>query len=59
MSLEMALFGHDAMSELSPLSGEERKLDFEAVSSAFRRSRFFENAVWAISYSLIAVASST
>ena len=31
--LDSTLFGHDAMSELSPLSGEERKLDFEAVRS--------------------------
>src|SRR6266446_503237 len=30
-----------------------------ASRSAFRRSRFFENAAWAISCSLIAVAAST
>ena len=29
----LALFGHGAMSDLSPLSGEERKLDFGAVRS--------------------------
>jgi hypothetical protein len=29
----LALFGHGPMSDLSPLSGEERKLDFGAVRS--------------------------
>jgi uncharacterized RmlC-like cupin family protein len=33
MSPEVALFGHGAMSDLSPISGEERKLDFGAVRS--------------------------
>ena len=32
-SASVKVFGHDAMSELSSLSGEERKLDFEAVRS--------------------------
>jgi hypothetical protein len=31
----MALFGHGAMSDLSPLSGAKRKSDFGAVRSAF------------------------
>jgi hypothetical protein len=31
--LPLALFGHGALSDLSPLSGEERKLDFGAVRS--------------------------
>src|SRR6266404_6476035 len=31
----MALFGHGAMSDLSPLSGVKRKLDFGAVRAAF------------------------
>jgi hypothetical protein len=31
----LALFGHGAMSELSPLSGGKRKSDFGAVRSAF------------------------
>jgi hypothetical protein len=31
----MALFGHGAMSDLSPLLEEERKFHFEAVRSAF------------------------
>jgi hypothetical protein len=35
MSLLLALFGHGAMSELSPLSGVKRKLDFGAVRAAF------------------------
>ena len=35
MSPEVALFGHGAMSDLSPLSGVKRKLDFGAVRSAF------------------------
>ena len=30
-----ALFGHGAMSDLSPLSGAKRKLDFGAVRAAF------------------------
>src|SRR5258705_12579018 len=30
-----ALFGHGAMSDLSPLSGVKRKLDFGAVRAAF------------------------
>jgi hypothetical protein len=33
MSPEMALFGHGAMSDLSPLSGEERKSNFGAAKS--------------------------
>jgi hypothetical protein len=33
----LALFGQGPMSDLSPLSGEGRKLDFEAVSSPFDR----------------------
>src|SRR6266446_7823101 len=35
MSLFLALFGHGAMSDLSPLSGVKRKLDFGAVRAAF------------------------
>jgi hypothetical protein len=35
----MALFGHGAMSDLSPLSGVERKLDFGAVRSVFDPNR--------------------
>src|SRR5258708_9618461 len=35
MSLNLALFGHGAMSDLSPLSGVKRKLDFGAVRAAF------------------------
>jgi hypothetical protein len=38
----MAPNGHDAMSELSPLSGVKRKLDFGAVRSVddpFRKSQ--------------------
>jgi hypothetical protein len=35
MSLLLALFGHGPMSELSPLSGVKRKLDFGAVRAAF------------------------
>jgi hypothetical protein len=31
----MALFGHGATSDLSPLSGVKRKLDYGAVRSAF------------------------
>jgi hypothetical protein len=31
----MAPFGHGAMSEWSPVSGVERKLDFETVWAAF------------------------
>ena len=31
----MALFGHGAMSELSPFSVVERKLDFGAVRASF------------------------
>jgi hypothetical protein len=31
----MAHLGHAVMSDLSPLSGEERKLDFGAARSAF------------------------
>ncbi len=34
MSLLLAHFGHGAMSDLSPLSGVERKFDLEAVRSA-------------------------
>src|SRR6478752_4641619 len=41
MSLMLALFGHALMSDLSPLSGEERKLDFEAARSAFDPQRTF------------------
>ena len=35
MSLLLALFGHGAMSDVSPFSGEERKLDFGTVRSEF------------------------
>jgi len=35
MSPVVALFGLGVMSELSPFSGEERKLDFGAVRAAF------------------------
>ena len=35
MSLFLAPFGHDAMSELSQLSEAKRKLDVEAVRAAF------------------------
>jgi hypothetical protein len=35
----MALFGHRAMSELSPLSGVKRKWDFGAVRAAFDPGR--------------------
>src|SRR5258707_5084692 len=35
MSPLLALFEHGAMSELSPLSGVKRKLDFGAVRAAF------------------------
>src|SRR5204863_2884279 len=34
-----ALFGHGAMSDLSPLSGVKRKLDFGAVRAAFDPTR--------------------
>jgi hypothetical protein len=33
------LFGHGAMSDLSPLSGAKRKLDFRAVRAAFYPTR--------------------
>jgi hypothetical protein len=32
---QLALFGHGTMSELSPLSGVKRKLDFAAIRAAF------------------------
>ena len=32
---KMALLGHGAVSELSPLSGVKQKLDFGAVRAAF------------------------
>jgi hypothetical protein len=35
----MALFGHGAMSDLSPLSGVKRKSDFGAVRSEFDPER--------------------
>jgi hypothetical protein len=35
----MALFGPAAMSELSPLSGVERKLDFGVLKSGFDPQR--------------------
>src|SRR6266404_3014329 len=35
----LARFGHGAMSDLSPLSGAERKLDFGAVRAAFDPER--------------------
>jgi len=37
----MALFGHGAMSDLSPLSGVKRKLDFGAVRAAFDPTETF------------------
>src|SRR5260221_7143246 len=54
----LALFGHGAMSDLSPLSGVKRKLDFGAVRAAFdpeadmQPSRTFRNDDGAISRSL-------
>ncbi len=41
LSSLMALFGHGAMSDLSPLSGVKRKLDFGAVRAAFDPERTF------------------
>src|SRR5712671_5123610 len=38
----MALFGHGPMSDLSPLSGEERKSNFGAVRSVDDPSATFE-----------------
>jgi hypothetical protein len=35
----MALFGHGAMSDLSPLSGVKRKSDFRAVRAALDPER--------------------
>jgi hypothetical protein len=35
----LALFGHGGMSDLSPLSGVKRKLDFAAVRAAFDPER--------------------
>ena len=40
----MALFGHGAMSDLSPLLGVKRKLDFGAVRAAFDPQRTLD--VW-------------
>src|ERR1700694_2492869 len=37
--LDSTPFGHGAMSELSPLSGVERKLDFGAIRAAFDPKR--------------------
>src|SRR6266436_9800569 len=37
--LDSTLFGHGAMSDLSPLSGVKRKLDFGAVRAAFDPER--------------------
>jgi hypothetical protein len=42
MSPEVALFGHDPMSDLSPLSGVKRKLDFGAVRAAFDPKETFK-----------------
>ena len=42
MSLVVALFGHGAMSELSPLSGVKLKSDFGAVRAAFDPKRASE-----------------
>ena len=39
MSPFVALLGHGAMSELSPLSAAKRKLDFGAVRAAFDPER--------------------
>jgi hypothetical protein len=39
MSPELALFGHGAMSELSPLSRVKRKSGFGAVRAAFDRPK--------------------
>jgi hypothetical protein len=39
MSPELALFGHDAKSDLSALSGAKRKCDFGAVRSPFDPKR--------------------
>src|SRR5436305_15033024 len=41
LSSLMALFGLGAMSDLSPLSGVKRKLDFGAVRAAFDPQRTF------------------
>src|SRR5258708_40205093 len=40
-----ALFGHGAMSDLSPLSGVKRKLDFGAVRAAFDPTRTSAHSV--------------
>jgi hypothetical protein len=39
MSPKVALFGHGLMSDLSPLSGAERKLAFGTVKAAFDPER--------------------
>jgi hypothetical protein len=39
MSEFVKVFGHGAMSDLSPLSGVKRKLDFGAVRAAFDPTR--------------------
>src|SRR5258706_13555733 len=39
-----ALFGHGAMSDLSPLSGVKRKLDFGAVRAAFEMDHILTTA---------------
>jgi hypothetical protein len=45
MSLLLALFGHDAMSELSQLSGVKRKSDLGAVRAAFGRVEMWRGGV--------------
>jgi len=42
MSEFVKVFGHGAMSDLSPLSGVKRKLDFGAVRAAFDPTRTFD-----------------
>ena len=45
--LLLALFGHDAMSELSLLSGVKRKLDFEPAKGSFWRILLQKSLRWA------------
>jgi hypothetical protein len=53
----LALFGHGAMSDLSPLSGAKRKLDVGAFRAAFDPQRHF--ATFAALRKIIEVAPRT
>src|SRR3954470_7094719 len=47
MSPELALFGHDAKSDLSPLLGAKRKCDSEAVRSPFDPNGLVNRSLYA------------